>query len=402
VRAEGLGYIPPTWNWLRGACLEVGVPLEAAAEACLLARRGPAIFEAYVRTHGDQPESLEALRAYFERALVNNPEYYTDYYSIEDVAGRTRFGDWLALPVTILDPAGVVRVGGFQLRSCLPKAVIGMGNRYRTPAPSPGLSWKDSTRGLAEATAVIAAGGSIVLVEGAFDRYAMKAAFAHDPTTAVIELSGAGVAGRGDVRGRRGDAHARRRAAAGALVALEGAGRVIMATDQDVAGHEAVVHVGAALSGIGLDVAVAHWDGAVAKDPGELLEKTNLETLREAVHRATPWTEAVVPIVRDHSAPPAMWGTHWARSRFATEISKLLPLIDDRAATALRALLAAMPGVRGALSADHVTRLQDAAAATPATTAPATTAPAAPPAAPRQGSGPRTVAGGRAPATPTR
>jgi hypothetical protein len=138
-----------------------------------LARRGPAIFDAYLRSHGDQPDSVETLRAYFEQALVNNPEYYTDYYSIEDVEGRTRFGDWLVLPVTLLDATGAIRVGGFQLRSCLPKAVIGMGNRYRTPAPSPGLSWKASTRGLAEATSVIAAGGSVIIVEGAFDRYAM-------------------------------------------------------------------------------------------------------------------------------------------------------------------------------------------------------------------------------------
>jgi hypothetical protein len=280
IRNEGFGYVGEGWSSLVDHIHSLpDVTLEQCVEARLIDRSDKAIARAYERRVGRPPGSSEELTKFFSENLKDSPAYYYDYPRIRLADGSRAAGRFITIPVQVIDEGGESRVGGFQYRVARPKEEMHPSTpRYMSPRRSPVLVWNRSPMGFAESRDQLALSGSMIICEGKFDQVPVKVAQSHlppDQRPAVVALGGLniGVAARSvdsgivDVGGLEVVSSFRDAGARRALLLLDEGG------DNEA---RAILRLGAALAGVGIEVGVARisdaprGDSPGAKDAGEL------------------------------------------------------------------------------------------------------------------------------------
>lgn len=292
VRREGLGYVPPGSDGVRNLIVQLGLSLERAVDAGLLRRSLWQVQRAFERDRKRPATSSAELTSYFLSTCREDRHYYTDYHAINPPSAEGErqqwlHGDWLTIPVRI-QTSGGVRIGGYQLRSCRPKAEIGKEGRYRNPVNTPAMVWNHVILRLADEARRIAETGRAAITEGYFDGLGTLAALeAHElatgePRPGVVALAGINVRGGGTNPGTPEER-------AGVLTQI-GARHNLLFLDQDEPGTQAILTVGPRLSDLGHYVSVARvgdgWSGtpeSCPKDPGELFSAAGAEGVMRAV-----------------------------------------------------------------------------------------------------------------------
>lgn len=284
IEADGYGFLPETRDAMVRLAVQHGTSLEVFAEAGLLYRSSGRARRMFQKARGREANSTEELSAFFLERLQNKPEFYFDYPLCVLADDSRQSGNWLTIPIRVLDDAGQIRIGGFQYRSMRGAEEIGKRGRYMSPVNSQVLSWASTLIGLAEEREQIGRSGRVVLCEGKFDQASIRAGLLGTPEQerpGVVAMGGVSV---------RGTTHTDDDPVKQAgVLGMLGAKHVTFLLDGDAPGAEAVLRAGPLLARLGVTVVVARVSDGLRrpdptiKDPGDLYAKHGGAAIRLAL-----------------------------------------------------------------------------------------------------------------------